>query len=190
MIRKNAISSILKTSKIIREASHELRYHYENDISVVDNIFRPGSEKYFALIREAKMFRNTSIIKASDSDLLDSDIGSFAAYDGALVPLDFPQEYTEKIAAKHKGKDVTLNKPKRGGSKKFYVYVKCGDKIKKISFGSKDMPMRVCNDKARKSFVARHRCAKKKDKCTAGYWACAMGRFPKMTGCKKSYRYW
>ena len=37
--------------------------------------------------------------------------------------------------AEYQGKKVKLNDPIRGGSKKFYVYVKDGDKIKKVSFG-------------------------------------------------------
>lgn len=189
-MRKNALDKILKSSILIKSASKELVYHYENDISVIDNIFRPGSDQYFELIREAKQFVNSSIIKEADIEVLSTDIGEFGIFEGKRVPLDFPMEETVKTAAKYKGKDVPLNKPQRGGSKKFYVYVKCADKIKKISFGSKDMKMKICNDKARKSFVARHKCAQKKDKCTAGYWACAMGRFPKISGCKKSYRYW
>lgn len=190
-MRKNALDKILKSSRLIKSASKELLYHYENDISVVDNIFRPGSEEYFNLIREAKQFINTSIVKEADIEILSTDIGEFGIYEGSRVPLDYPMEEREvKTAAKYQGKDVRLNSPKRGGSKKFYVYAKCNGKVKKISFGSKDMKMKICNDKARKSFVARHKCAQKKDKCSAGYWACAMGRFPKISGCKKSYRYW
>lgn len=182
--------SFLKTSKLISNASEDLIYHYENDISIADNIFRPGSDKYFQLIREAKGFVGTSIIKESDIDILETDLGDFAIYEGKSVPLDFPMEYNQKVAAKYKGENVSLNKPQRGGSKKFYVYVKCNGKVKKISFGSKDMPIRISDDKRRKSFVARHKCKSKKDKCTAGYWACAIGRFPKLTGSKKKYRYW
>ena len=37
--------------------------------------------------------------------------------------------------AEYQGKTVKLNDPIRGGSKKFYVYVKDGDRIKKVSFG-------------------------------------------------------
>ena len=39
--------------------------------------------------------------------------------------------------AEYQGKKVELNKPKRGGSKKYYVYVKNPktDRVKKISFG-------------------------------------------------------
>jgi len=41
----------------------------------------------------------------------------------------------EITEAEYQGKKVKLNDPIRGGSKKFYVYVKDGDKIKKVSFG-------------------------------------------------------
>lgn len=57
MLRKDYISQITKTARFIKSASKELVYHYENEISIYDNIFRPGSEKYFALIREAKKFK-------------------------------------------------------------------------------------------------------------------------------------
>ena len=41
----------------------------------------------------------------------------------------------EITEAEYEGKKVKLNDPIRGGSKKFYVYVKDGDKVKKVSFG-------------------------------------------------------
>jgi hypothetical protein len=74
----------------------------------------------------------------------------------------------------YKGKDVSLNKPKTGGPKKWYVYVKnpSTGKIKKVSYGSPDMSANWNDTGARKSFEARHRCDKKKDKTKAGYWAC------------------
>ena len=37
--------------------------------------------------------------------------------------------------AMYQGRKVKLNDTIRGGSKKFYVYVKDGDKVKKVSFG-------------------------------------------------------
>ena len=44
--------------------------------------------------------------------------------------------------ATYRGKKVTLNKPQRGGSKKSFVYVKDGSKIKKVSFGDKKMSIK------------------------------------------------
>lgn len=75
--------------------------------------------------------------------------------------------------AEYQGKSVELNKPKRGGSKKFYVYVK-NDKgnVVKVSFGSPDMSIKKSNPDARKNFRARHNCDQKKDKTSAGYWSC------------------
>ena len=78
--------------------------------------------------------------------------------------------------AEYQGNKVDLNSPKRGGSKKFYVYVTgcLGDKkkVKKISFGDPNMKIKKSNPKRRKSFRARHKCATAKDKCTARYWSC------------------
>ena len=76
--------------------------------------------------------------------------------------------------AEYKGKKVELGKPKSGGSKKWYVYVrdpKSGN-IKKVSYGSPVMTAKWNDPAARASFAARHQCEKKKDKTKAGYWAC------------------
>ena len=78
--------------------------------------------------------------------------------------------------ATYRGKRVTLNKVRRGGSKKFFVYVKAGNKVKKVSFGSKEMPIRKNNKAARKSFLARHRCSNASPKTKARYWSCKMWR--------------
>ena len=50
--RIKKISDLYKAAKNI---SDDLLYHIENDISVLDNIFRPTSENYFKLISEAKI---------------------------------------------------------------------------------------------------------------------------------------
>ena len=78
-----------------------------------------------------------------------------------------------------------LNKPKAGGPKKYYVYVKdpSSGNIKKVSWGDTTGLKIKLNDKeARKSFAARHDCANKKDKTKAGYWACNMPRYAKQLG--------
>ena len=75
--------------------------------------------------------------------------------------------------AEFQGKKVTLNDPIRGGSKKFYVYVKDGDKVKKVSFGdTTGLSIKRDDPARRKSFRARHNCDQKKDKTTPGYWSC------------------
>jgi hypothetical protein len=84
-------------------------------------------------------------------------------------------EETEQLTeAEYQGRSVPLNKPMRGGSKKFYVYVKDpkSGKIKKVSFGDPNLRIKKSDPKRRKSFVARHRCDTAKDKTTARYWSC------------------
>ena len=95
--------------------------------------------------------------------------------------------------AEHRGKNVDLNSPKRGGSKKFYVYVKSdAGNVKKIAFGdTTGLTSKIKDPKARKAFSARHQCDKKKDKTKAGYWACNLPRYwDKLGGGSKINGYW
>ena len=95
--------------------------------------------------------------------------------------------------AEYQGKDVALNKPKRGGSKKFYVYVKNKKgNIVKVSFGgTTGLNVKIDEPGARSSFAARHKCATKKDKTKPGYWACNIGRYWKSLGGSKNFSgYW
>ena len=95
--------------------------------------------------------------------------------------------------AEYRGKKVQLNKPKRGGSKKFYVYVKnpkTGN-VKKVSFGDTGLSVKLKQRGARASFAARHKCAQKKDKTKAGYWSCNIGRYWKSLGGSSNFSgYW
>ena len=84
--------------------------------------------------------------------------------------------------AEFKGKDVPLGKPKRGGSKAYYVYVKDGDKVKKVSFGSGGLRAKIKNKEARNAFAARHNCKDKKDRTTPGYWSCNLPRYAQALG--------
>ena len=83
--------------------------------------------------------------------------------------------------AEYQGKKVQLGKVKRGGSRKFYVYVnnpKTGN-VKKVSFGDNTgLSIKTKDPKKRKSFKARHKCDQKKDRTTAGYWSCRMWSGP------------
>ena len=186
---------ILKT--IIREnllkevMSKELKYHLDKKISLTENIFRYGSDKYFEVINEARVFYKQGFeFDDFDKELLESDLGTIVkTKSGKEIPLDMPFEYGSINEAEYKGKKVQLNKPKSGGSKKWYVYVrnpKTG-KIKKVSYGSPVMTAKWNDPEARKSFAARHQCEKKKDKTKAGYWAC---RAHKDFGKNVSGRFW
>jgi hypothetical protein len=76
--------------------------------------------------------------------------------------------------AKYQGRTVPLNKPMRGDSKKFKVFVRDPKtkNIKKVNFGDPNMRIKKSNPARRKSFRARHKCATAKDKTTARFWSC------------------
>lgn len=95
--------------------------------------------------------------------------------------------------AEYRGKNVSLNKPKRGGPKKFYVYVKNkkGNVVKVNFGGTTGLDVKIDEPGARASFAARHKCAQKKDKTKPGYWACNIGRYWKSLGGKRNFSgYW
>ena len=85
---------------------------------------------------------------------------------------------------KKEKKDPPLNKPKRGGSKAYYVYVRDPKtkKIKKVSFGSGGLRAKIKNKEARNAFAARHNCKNKKDRTKAGYWSCNLPRYASALG--------
>lgn len=156
-------------------------FHKENDIPLAQNIFRPHSENYYKLFREAKTLKESVFLNEFDEYLLSTDIGELAMYEGVEVPLDHPL-----IEAEYKGKEVELNDPKRGGKKKFYVYVKNekGNVIK-VQFGdTSGLKAKISDPAARKSFAARHNCAAKKDKTKPGYWSCNLPRYAAQLGLK------
>ena len=97
---------------------------------------------------------------------------------------DFSALGEAKKKAKSKKKDPPLNKPKRGGSKAYYVYVRDPKtkKIKKVSFGSGGLRAKIKNKQARNAFAARHNCKNKKDRTKAGYWSCNLPRYAEQLG--------
>ena len=314
------IENVLRNYVVKKQViSEDLQYHFDNKISLTENVFRYGSPKYFDVINEARKLYNQGYINWSEEEieLLESDRGKFFIYKGERLPLDFPmvneqsfswdgtyaneideqgadtswskdgdkitlqdileltkdikiinfptkklanivlnwndnpeeierisqveissqypilimvdengkiqwildgnhraqkalRSNSETIPAKlikpsnlnpkskkifglseseYKGKKVSLNKPKSGGPKKWYVYVKNPKtgKVIKVSYGSPVMTAKWNDPGARKSFAARHQCAKKKDKTKAGYWAC---RAHKDFGKNVSGRFW
>jgi hypothetical protein len=182
------------------DVSENLQYHIQENLSLTENVFRVYSKKYFELINEVRQLHSEGKIKLNedDSEIVLTDIGeTIILEDGTEVYLDAP--FIEEVVtegdiqrlseALHRGKKVNLNKPFRtpGGPKKFAVYVKTPKgTVKKVTFGYPGLRVRNANKKAAKSFRARHKCDQKKDRTTAGYWACNVGRYAKQLGLKSS----
>ena len=180
---------MIKLKEILTEAevSKELWYHVENNISLEECVFRYGSPKYFTLINEARLLACEENINFDNQTraLLETDLGKFGVYEGKEVALDFPMLAE---APKKKKKDPPIGKPKRGGSKAYYVYVRDPKtkRIKKVSFGSGGLRAKINNPKARRAFAARHRCSTANDRTTARYWSCRLPRYAKQLGISAS----
>ena len=113
-------------------------------------------------------------------------VKSFKAYENIDEVCDkviFEHEAEGIQEAEYQGKKVKLNDPIRGGSKKFYVYVKDGDKVKKVSFGdTTGLSVKFDDTKSRASYVARHNCDTANDKTKPSYWSCRLPYYAKQLG--------
>ena len=100
--------------------SEGLRYHVENSIPLYDCIYRPGSKGFFRLISESRKMYNNGLLRVDEDelDMLNSDLGAFALYEGREVALDFPiseeadfelQQLEEKKRRKRRKKKAKAN---------------------------------------------------------------------------------
>lgn len=199
-ILQEYIETVKNPSLLVKEnveVSPELKYHIDNGLTLTNNIYRVYSEGYFNLVNEVRDLYESNLILLNSEDrlMVESDLGRIVEINGQEIYLDAPYvleyETEEDIIeeAKHRGKNVNLGKPFRtpGGPKKFAVYVrKPGGGVKKVTFGDPNLKIRNRNKKAAKSFRARHNCKDKKDRTTAGYWSCNVGRYAKQLGLSSS----
>jgi len=192
--------------------SENLRYHITNKIAINESVFRAASTSHINLVIEARNLWKQGIIElqGTDKELFEkTDLGIVGVFENKIVPLDFPiMEAEDALAADvntianepiseedKKKKNPPLGKPKRGGSKKFYVYVRDPKtkRIKKVSFGMAGggLHAKLNNPKARQAFSKRHNCPQKKDKTKASYWSCRLPRYAKLLGLKTTFSgYW
>ena len=174
--------------------SENLLYHIKNGKPITENTFRYGSTAFINLWKEARTLYSRDILNVGEEDehiLLETHLGEYGMFEGDRVPLDLPMVDEELLLeAKYQGKEVALGKPKRGGSKKFYVYVMNPKtkKVKKVSFGgTTGLTAKINDSEARTNFAKRHNCAEKKDKTKPGYWSCRLPRYASLLGLKGSY---
>jgi hypothetical protein len=175
--------------------SENLLYHIKNGKPITENTFRYGSTAFLNLWKEARTLYSRDILNVGEEDehiLLETHLGEYGMFEGERVPLDLLMLEEEDLIeeAKYQGKEVALGKPKRGGSKKFYVYVMNPKtkKVKKVSFGgTTGLTAKINDSAARTNFAKRHNCAEKKDKTKPGYWACRLPRYASLLGLKGSY---
>jgi len=170
--------------------SENLQYHLDNKIPLGESIFRISSNAHVKLFKEVRQLWENSQITLSEADeyFMHTDAGRQGMYEGKLVPLDLPY-----VMEAEKKKNPPLNKPKRGGPKAYYVYVRDpkSKRIKKVTFGSGGLRAKISNKKAAQDFAKRHNCDQKKDRTKASYWSCNLPRYAKQLGLgEPASRYW
>ena len=188
-VTKPTKAPILNESIAPREILSEgLKYHIDNNTPLTEHVYRAGSSNYFNLWAEARTLYTRGILDFSGDDLAiltETHLGEFGIYEDKKVPLDF---IMEDIELEEEKKDPPIGKPKRGGAKKFYVYVRDKGKIKKVSFGdTSGLSAKINNSKARAAFSKRHDCPNKKDRTKASYWSCRLPRYAKLLGLKSNF---
>lgn len=166
---------MIKFRNFVNDTS--LEYVVENQIPLGE-LYRVGSEAYYGIFREARSQYNKGNLELTGVDkfmIEQTEIGEFAEYDGKPVPLDSPLM---------EEKEPELNKPKKGGAKKYYVYVRdpSTKNIKKVSFGQPGMAVNLDDPAARKSFAARHKCDTRNDKTKPSYWSCRLPYYASQLG--------
>mgnify|MGYP001171772111 FL=1 len=248
---------LLTEGRVKKLVSENLQYHIDNNISLMENVFRIGSDAHLSMIKEAKKLYSRGVLDLCEEDkgLMKTHIGEFDLYENEIVPLDLPmmnleegdeeqeellnrikdilatmlqgdidreedlenldisvdslagylsnqrpvdiqtkQKYLQRFneilterkkkKKKKEKKDPPIGKPKRGGSKAYYVYVRDPKtkKVKKVSFGSGGLRAKIRNPKARNAFAKRHRCKEKTDRTKPGYWSCRLPRYASQLG--------
>jgi len=187
--------SLITETKI----SKNLQFHLDEGLSLTENVFRPYSDNFFTLINEVRdlYHKNKIQIGLEDKWLVESDFGKKVRLsNGEIVRLEVPYVVEPLNEAEYNGRKVELGKPMRnsGGGKKYVVYVMnpSTKRVKKISFGDVKggLTAKVSNPEARRKFASRHNCKAKKDRMTAGYWACRINRYAHLWGGKTYGGYW
>jgi hypothetical protein len=85
----------IKLFESFTSISENLKYHIDNNIPVLENVFRPHSESFYNLIRESRELFDSDKIEISEHDkhlFETTDLGYFGIYEGQTVPLDLPIE--------------------------------------------------------------------------------------------------
>ncbi len=83
---------LLTEGKVKSLLSEGLQYHIDKKIPLFETVYRIGSEKHLALIKEARKMYSRNVIDLCEEDeaLIKTHLGEFALYEGESVPLDLP----------------------------------------------------------------------------------------------------
>merc|ERR1711924_443882 len=83
---------LLTEGRVKKLVSENLQYHIDNNISLMENVFRIGSDAHLSMIKEAKKLYSRGVLDLCEEDkgLMKTHIGEFDLYENEIVPLDLP----------------------------------------------------------------------------------------------------
>jgi predicted RNase H-like HicB family nuclease len=188
------------TGKTEEEAFEDLKQNYEKHKKGLYEVDKKNTHKITLTFNDERLIKRIQTIPTFQKMLAPNQIKSLKLGDNELVVNNVALNGLERMESMglyklkkdineaEKKKNPPIGKPKRGGSKKFYVYVRDKGKIKKVSFGdTTGLSAKINNPEARRAFAARHDCKNKKDKTKASYWSCRLPRYAKLLGLKSSF---
>ena len=157
------------------EISNALKYHVTSKKSLLENVYKLGTDNFFQLLEECKELYLSGYIDLSDEEIT-------FIYENEYGPIEETNYEVIDVLneAEYQGRKVELGKIMQGDIKKFKVYVKNDKgKVVKVNFGfggksakGKVMRIKKNNPERRKSFRARHNCDNPGPRWKARYWAC------------------
>ena len=102
---------LLMESKVKSLLSEGLQYHIDKKIPLFETVYRIGSDKHLALIKEARKMYSRNVIDLCEDDeaLIGTHLGEFALYEGESIPLDLPMLNEEEIEEAEFGKVKTFH---------------------------------------------------------------------------------
>ena len=163
--------------------------YHESDVKLIKEYYDEDSDPSEDDIAQAEFGMDYDQLGPNEKEWVRDEYENINNFNRANEGLTIKERINKILEAKFKGKTVDLNKPTRGDSKKFKVYVNSGKKnadgsikVKKVNFGhggttakkagQKTMKIRKSNPKARAAFRARHNCSNPGPKTMARYWSC------------------
>ena len=83
---------LLTEGKVKKLISENLAYHIDNNISLMENVFRIGSDAHLSMIKEARKLYSRGVLDLCEEDegLMETHLGEFDLYENEIVPLDLP----------------------------------------------------------------------------------------------------
>ena len=83
---------LLTEGKVKKLVSENLQYHIDKNISLMENVFRIGSDAHLSMIKEARKLYSRGVLDLCEEDegLMETHIGEFDLYENEIVPLDLP----------------------------------------------------------------------------------------------------